>query len=145
MFLHKIGADQKGHSGRKLIHHLLGTYDILNEWKCNQNICMAGGIHSIYGTNIFQSVTVDENSRAMVQDLFGYCSENLAWLFGTLDRPRAIENGIGIDRRQKKSVSIDKDTLISLRLIEAANLLEQGGDLSGWPNIQNTLQNHLSK
>jgi (p)ppGpp synthase/HD superfamily hydrolase len=134
-FLQEIGAGATAHSGRSLIDHLIGTYDILKKWKCDEEICIAGGLHSIYGTNVFTKESLSKKDRPMVRHLFGN-AERLAWLFGNINRPQAIERGVGIKRKSGNRIILSTRDCFSLRLIEAANLIEQGSSLDGWPNIK---------
>ncbi|HEX3933443.1 MAG TPA: hypothetical protein VHW43_02110 [Puia sp.] len=135
-FLNEIGAGSLSHSGRSLMDHLTGTYDLLKKWGCDKATCLAGGLHSVYGTNIFTTESLSAAARPLVRHVFGADAERLAWLFGTLNRPRAFEQGSGLDRRNNASVTLDTKDLRLLRLIEAANLLEQGSSLQRWPNIR---------
>jgi hypothetical protein len=133
------GADRTNHSSRSLLDHLLGTYDILRSWKCEESVCIAGGLHSIYGTNVFKKDSLSISARPILRNFFSEEAEELAWRFGSVDRPRAIENGFGIDWRMGKQITFNGDILRKLRLIEAANLLEQGSDIEKWPNIYMTI------
>lgn len=144
-FLKRIKIDEVSHTGRSLFDHLVGTFDLLRQWKCEQSVCLAGGLHSVYGTNIFSHESLTEQARPLVQEIFGVPAERLAWLFSSIDRPKAIETGRGVNRRQNgRLILIEPDDLQSLRLIEAANLLEQGNSLEGWPNIHRAKQMQLS-
>jgi hypothetical protein len=134
-----VGADTTPHSGRSLLHHLIGTYDLLKEWGCAEQICVAGGLHSVYGTNVFRKQSLNESARGAIRNLLGSEAEELAWLFGCLNRPRAIEDGIGFDRRGNSKIVINDLILPKLRLMEAANLIEQGARLDGWPKIMRCL------
>ncbi len=128
----EAGAHNQVHSRRHLIDHLLGTYDLLKQWGCEESICLGGGLHSIYGTNKYTIETLSEVYRPRVQEAFGAEAEKFAWLFGCLDRPKAIEDGFGVNRRDGTSITIENEDLHSLRLIEAANLIEQGSSLEPW-------------
>jgi hypothetical protein len=143
-FLQKTGTGNTAHSGSSLMEHLVGTYDILKEWKCTESVCIAGGLHSIYGTNIFTKQSLSEKDRSMVRRKFGIEAERLAWLFGILNRPKAIENGFGIDRRNGCEIILSKNDIFRLRLIEAANLIEQGSRLDVWPNIEKVAERFLA-
>jgi hypothetical protein len=142
-FLQQTGTDSTKHTGRSLMDHLVGTYDILKEWKCTESVCIAGGLHSIYGTNVFTKQSLSEKDRPMVRRKFGIEAERLAWLFGILNRPKAIENGFGIDRRNSCEIILSKNDIFRLRFIEAANLIEQGFSLDSWPNIKRVAERHF--
>jgi hypothetical protein len=123
--LQAAGAGKTKHSGRTLIDHLDGTYNLLHAAGCSRDVCLAGLAHSVYGTNRFRKQTIPEEMREGVRRIIGERAEHLAYTFGRIDRPRAIEAGDGVDEAD----------LPALSLIEAANLLEQGGSLARWPNI----------
>lgn len=142
-FLKEIGTDKLSHSGRSLSRHLIGTFDLLKKWGCDEATCIAGGLHSIYGTNIFVAESLSRKARLLVRQRFGADAERLAWLFGSLNRPKAIERGSGIDRRSRSKVKLDAADLLSLRLIEAANLMEQGESLEEWPNIMKEAKKYI--
>jgi hypothetical protein len=137
-FLTSINANNVRHSGRTLMEHLIGTYEILRSWGCDDSICIAGGLHSIFGTNKFLFSCLSVGDRPNVRSLFGENAEELIWLFCTLNRPKAIENGVGINRINGETINIEQKKLHSLRLIEAANLLEQSSSLARWPIIHQT-------
>ncbi len=141
--LSNIGANQIQHSGRTLLDHLVGTYDLLKKWGCKPQVCLAGGLHSIYGTNAFKKVTVGAQHRPAVSKRFGEAAEKLAWLFCSLNRPKALDEAALIDRRTGTPLIISDEELQVLRLIEAANLLEQGSSLDRWPNIKAAIQRQI--
>ena len=58
ILLKELGTDKISHSdkqniGRTFMDHLLGTYDMLAAREFPPEICMAGGTHAIFGTNLF--------------------------------------------------------------------------------------------
>jgi hypothetical protein len=116
-----VGADDVGHSGRKLFDHLKGTYELLRSWEAPEHVCIAGLFHSIYGTNVFkhQCLLPTLQNRALLQELIGKDAEFLAYVFCTSDRPRAFLE-MGWDEASPE--------LKDLLEIECANLLEQAGD-----------------
>ncbi len=144
-FLFEIGTCNLSHSGRPLMDHLIGTYDLLKQWECDKTTRIAGGLHSVYGTNIFTVATLSIEKRPIVSEKFGADVERLAWLFSILNRPKAIEYGFGVDRRNDEEVVISIPDLQALRLIEASNILEQNGSLNKWPNIMKALKQQVCK
>ncbi|MCJ0762041.1 DUF6817 domain-containing protein [Variovorax terrae] len=132
------------HSGRTLLLHLAGTWQLLRRWGNTQPICLAGLFHSIYGTNAFQRQSLPENRRPELQHAIGHGAEQLAWLFGAVDRPRALLEGLQLLRPgalipqriplparrgwpASHPLTITSHQLAALTEIECANLLEQGG------------------
>lgn len=113
-FLKQNDAASNGHSGRKLIDHLVGTADLLAQWNCEMDVVLAGLCHSVYGTDSFHTVTIDPSRRDEVRALIGERAEQLAWEFGNRKNPRIV--------------SFIRNNEIDLILIECANLIEQQVD-----------------
>ena len=114
-FLISLDANKTRHSGRTLFDHLKGVHDLLRDWDNEHHVCMAGLFHSIYGTNTFKHQSLNDRSRLI--EMIGLKAENLVHLFSTADRPlfASIE---------------DKNVRRDLLEIEAANILEQGGNVN---------------
>ena len=112
-FLISLDANKTRHSGRTLFDHLKGVHDLLRDWDNEHHVCLAGLFHSIYGTNTFKHQSL--NDRAKLIEMIGLKAELLVHYFSTKDRPffESIE---------------DKGVRRDLLEIEAANLLEQGGN-----------------
>lgn len=117
--LKATGADKARHSGRTLYDHLIGTHDMLQAAGCEEHVCLAGAAHSLYGTNVYKRVTIPHSMRHALVRIIGPRAEALAWTFGSINRPRAIEDG-------------DDEELM---LLEFANLAEQGADVRRFPKI----------
>jgi hypothetical protein len=138
--LTEYGAGGVSHSKRSLLDHLLGTFDLLRKWNCDSAICAGGGLHSIYGTAYFKNVLVSQIHRDAIRDAFGQVPERLAWLFGTLERRRAFEDEEFIDNQTGASVEVTQQELQALRLIEAANLIDQGHALEKYPRVKAAME-----
>jgi len=150
-FLEETGAFQVTHTRqdkRKLATHLLGTYDLLKARCCSADVCLAGGLHSIYGTNRFRVVSVapTEDRRAKVSAVFGLRAEHLAFLFHVCNRPRDLERGLLCDRHTDppKELQVSIQDLRDLRLIEGANLLDQSADMLRFPRILRVWNQHAN-
>lgn len=126
------------HSRRTLYDHLVGTYNMLKEEGADQDLCLAGLFHSIYGTSIFKVETTNE--RTEVQKLIGQRAEHLAWLFCQLDRPAcwgiwqaSLFNSVineGVHHLPAKCgdggiLHISTEDMMLLSQLEDANLREQ--------------------
>lgn len=142
-FLTEIGAFDTKHSGRTLGDHLLGTYELLREFGCPEHVCLAGGIHSVYGTAAFKTQTIGFADREKVAAIFGADAERLAYLFCVASRPKGLEQSDLFDHRTGEPLDVLSEELLALRLIEAANLIEQDSGLDHLPVIQRTLEKHL--
>ncbi|MGJ4729260.1 DUF6817 domain-containing protein [Luteimonas sp. SDU101] len=129
-FLAARGADQVPHSGRTLLEHLVGTSELLRSWGCSEQVCAAGLLHSVYGTNAFRAVTVDPSERRAVAAVAGTEAESLAYLFATSDRPGAFLAAVrGRELRNRltgEPARASLEALTNLVQIECANLIEQG-------------------
>ncbi len=122
------------HSGRSLTEHLVGTHDLLQQWGNPEPVCLAGLFHSIYGTEIYQHRAVSIAQRTLIAGLIGSEAEKLAYAFSVTRRPKAFlanagkESTVLYDHQTGGSVTITRDEMNKLLEIEAANLIEQGGN-----------------
>ena len=85
-FLENINANDKSHSGKTLIDHLVGVHDILKEWDTPQYLQDAGLFHSVYGTTVFKHQST--NNRDAVRALIGEQAEEIVFMFCSLEEPR---------------------------------------------------------
>lgn len=139
LVLKRTGAFKKQHNrrmGLTLGEHLVNTYDDLKRMGADEDVAIAGGLHSIYGTNSFRAASVPINQRFVIKGLFGERAERLAWLFSTINRPQGLEGGDIRDWRSGEPVEVSADDLQDLRLIEVANLRDNGEKLSKFPNLE---------
>jgi len=134
--LKRLGAFRKmhqSHVGRTLGEHLVNTYDDLLRMGADEDVALGGGLHSIYGTSVFQTVTVKPEQRPIIAGLFGERAEQLAWDFSRINRPDGLESGDVRDYRTGEKLEVDIE---ALRLIEVANLIDNGVKLAKYPNLE---------
>jgi hypothetical protein len=143
VFLNELNCFDTGHSGRSLGDHLMNTFYILEKIGASKDICLAGGLHSIYGTNVFTKHTLSYADRDLVSQTFGPRAEYLAYLFSRINRPYCLESGDIKDAHTGESLSISRQDLEDLRIIEAANLFEQGADMAQYPNIAIEIDSYM--
>jgi hypothetical protein len=132
--LQRLHTDETPHTGRSLIDHLIGTYQLLESWGNSQAICLAGLFHSIYGTNlfVFRSARIDQ--RREVRAAIGDAAEHLAYLFCTCERPLALLQALlqphmGLpDTTDGTARTVEPQELSALLEIEVANFLEHPED-----------------
>lgn len=139
------GALKFDHSKGTLHDHLVRVFDLLMRRDgMTLEVAYAGGLHSIYGTNVYQKqlLVPTPNTRGVVASQFGKEAEALAYLFSVLNRPGCFERVLphkednwGLEMRHDQTMTVSAIQLRSLQLIEAANLLDQDS-LSKWPNIK---------
>jgi len=67
------------HSKGNFLDHLIEVYNILRKWNCNEDICFAGLLHSVYGNDIFQHQI--ENDRKVISNLVGTKAEKIIFTF----------------------------------------------------------------
>jgi hypothetical protein len=142
-FLTNVGCFKTKHSGRSLGDHLLNTYQILKKANVSEIVCLAGGLHSIYGTNIFTYSTLKYSDRETLTNTFNPRTEYLVYLFSRINRPDGLESGLICDANTKERIYLSDCDLKDLRLMEAANLFEQGSDTSKYPQILKTMYEYL--
>ena len=94
LILEKIGDFSVNHSGRTLGDHLLNTMEMLYRKNAEEDVCVAGALHSVYGTNAFKNNVIDYSAREKYKSILGESIENLVYLFSIINRPYDIENGI---------------------------------------------------
>jgi hypothetical protein len=141
VYLLAHGAGTTAHSGYTLWQHLLGVHDILQASKFPDYVCAAGLFHSIYGTQIFNKVTVDKSRRTEVQALIGTKAECLAMAFCELPRPKLFEDALQQGITPLPDWMVDVETandkqqfLADLLALECANLAEQR-TLNAFPKL----------
>ena len=118
------------HFGRPFKEHLIGTYDLLDQWQNSSAVCLAGLFHSVYGTKTFSSAALSTESRDAVRSLIGEEAEALVFVFGLSDRKHLLlENGSPpyrwVNYRTGEQTEIDEQSLNRLVEMEVANFLEQ--------------------
>jgi hypothetical protein len=130
-FLQSAGADNHDHITGSLQHHLLMTYDILKAAGMPDGVCLAGGAHSIFGTNAFNKVCLSPERRDELVKVIGLPATELVEIFGKIDRPDTLAENIGADGADLRltdggTVRVNRLQLEALINIECANLDEQG-------------------
>ncbi len=129
------GALKFKHAKGTLHDHLCRVFQLLyDRGHGGIDVFYAGGLHSIYGTNAYQSQLIVPTpiTRGEVADRFGKEAESLAYLFSCVDRPGTLESPAWSSpeeshllMRHDQKMSVSKDQLRNLRLIECANLADQ--------------------
>lgn len=127
-FLSTIGAAQKPHKKGSLKDHLMRTFHLLKSAGASDDLCIIGGLHSVYGTNKFKNACLSLESDS-VELAFGKKVDKLVRLFASINRPAVLETPDG--------TLSDRD-LFLLRCVECANLYDQQ-ELTpkSYPNLHN--------
>jgi hypothetical protein len=123
-FLIRNGASKAPHRDRSLLDHLWGTYRLLQERGADEDLCLAGLFHSVYGTNLYEiSLPV---RREEVREIIGERAERLAWLFSVLKRPDCWQvEGPRRPTADGGSIEVAPEDLRDLRIVARANNAEQ--------------------
>jgi SM-20-related protein len=150
VFLRQKGATTLAHREGSLHDHLLRTFSLLESRGFDDDVCFGGGLHAIYGTNIFKQNLMIPPSSAIVKQ-FGEGAERLAHLFSVIDRPRTLEAPRQLDSdtalvegRDGQMLSLARKTFDDLRKIECANLYDQAA-LARWPNLSALWGEHAAR
>jgi len=125
-FLEAIGATKLPHKRGSLADHLIRVYHILKSAGAGDIVALAGGLHSVYGTNAFKKkvLALDDTQ---IRDTFGPEVDRIVRLFSATDRPKSLETPDG---------TLDELDLFLLRSIECANLYDQEElDPQVYPNL----------
>ena len=144
VLLTAIGADKIKHSGRNLMVHLLKTYDLLREAGADITTAAAGGLHSIFGTNIFTQQTLTVNHRDVVVKVIGEEATELVELFRDINRPLALETALAagtttVAMNDGTTRTLTQNQINKLCAIEAANLKDQDS-LKKYPHLSRVLK-----
>jgi hypothetical protein len=139
-FLEKLGISSIGHTGDKnYLAHLVAVYNDLKRWGCNEDVCLAGLFHSIYGTERFKGFTLPLDERENVQATIGEYAEYLAYIncvmvrssFDALlqnqEEPFALTN-----RLTNESITITKNEYEDLCHVHLCDWLEQVPRCCDW-------------
>lgn len=125
-WLIRHGALKLPHKTGSLHDHLMRVFELLWAKKCNYDVCVAGGLHSIYGTAVYGNKLIEptDANRQKVREEWGDAVEGMAFRFGS-----------SADRTNRFEVEASGDVFDTLVLVEGANLKDQGS-LDKWPNLK---------
>jgi hypothetical protein len=147
------GAYKIPHSGRTLLQHLAGTYNILRNWSAPEEVALAGLYHSVYGGNHLLFSLFARNERSDVRQLIGGHAELLVFAYSKLEqrwwnkiRPEDINctGGAPVDFRRLSLISLANLIELESSPIQeiAADALRHRLVLETW---RNALRHHLKK
>ena len=137
--LKRTGAFRQQHNRREgltLGEHLTNTYDDLKRMGADEDVALAGGLHSIYGTNSFRKAALGPDKRPVLRGLFGERTERLAWIFSQINRPRCFEGESVKNWKTGEPVEVSEEDFQDLKLIEVANLIDNGANIGKYPNLE---------
>ena len=136
-FLQENGAFNI-HHGRanknsSLAGHLLRVYDNLKRINAPDEVCLAGGCHSIFGTNHFKFSLLDiKKDIKKLESIIGKEASRLVFLFNKINRPLELENNVTVKNfngllqsNDGGLISVSQNEFLNLCLMEIANLHDQ--------------------
>jgi len=126
VLLCELGADAIPHSSGSLLDHLIGTYDVLNQWHCDSDVCKAGLFHSVFGTPSFPHALVADDYLDTIRNLIGERALLLVRMFSRMD----LSSLVGIVAGDKFAdsggpVGVSINDQRALVCLVWANVLEQ--------------------
>lgn len=143
-FLYDNGAMKKGHKNGSLHDHLVRVYQILEDNKFPDDVCLGAGLHSVFGTTAFKNNIFTFQDLPKLEAMFGRSAVSLATMFSKIDRPRTLETPAQqfqndycvLLTREEELMPVSSETFNALRAIECANLIDQNSLSSQkYPNL----------
>ncbi len=86
LYLSSHAAEAVPHVGGTLLKHLTGTCDLLRQWDCPGEMCLAGLCHTAYGTDGYPSPLEDPAQREKLAGIIGREAEELVYFYASCDR-----------------------------------------------------------
>jgi hypothetical protein len=127
--LREAGAAETPHRDRvSLLAHLTGTERILAAWAQPEAVRAAGGLHSIYGSEVFKRRIVNVSRRGEIAARVGAEAERLAFLFSRVRRTELFEaarDGLPSSPIALGGAIVAPEEAAALLVIHMANTLEQ--------------------
>ncbi|HWA99457.1 MAG TPA: hypothetical protein VG713_13235 [Pirellulales bacterium] len=85
-FLAALGIAKVPHTEKNYLTHLVSVYNQMQAHGLDEELCLAGLFHSIYGTERFQGFKIAVDQRPQVEALIGPRAEHLAFWNCFMDR-----------------------------------------------------------
>mgnify|MGYP003135779776 FL=1 len=90
-YLLSLGAQNIPHGDKNFFNHCVNVYNILNNSKFEEYVCLAGMFHSIYGNDIFTESKKLNVSRDDIKNIIGEKAESLVFKFNDLPRDKLLQ------------------------------------------------------
>src|SRR6185369_3636823 len=85
-FLVTLGIERVPHTQKNYLAHLISVYNLMKAHGFEEEFCLAGLFHSIYGTEQFQGFKLTLDERPELERLIGRRAERLAFWNCFMDR-----------------------------------------------------------
>lgn len=126
LFLKNVGAFDLTHKQGRLGDHLLRVYDLLKLAGRPQHDCFVGGLHSIFGTNIYKDQCLPFEEKNKIIETFGIDVFNAVKLFSVINRPIVLEQDFQNYLPWNNAIiTILPREYETLSYVECANLFDQ--------------------
>ena len=152
-FLVDLGLDTIGHTEKSYLAHVIGVYNDLKAWGCEEDVCRGGMFHSIYGTEVFQGFTLSVDRREEITEMIGPRAERLAYWNCAMDRQTfdsAVDRGEAPywirDRITDERVDLSAQDFDDLCRVHLCDWLEQVPRSKDWdyrPQVFDTMARRL--
>lgn len=125
-----VGAHLLPHTDTSLEIHLFETYRLLAKWGNGPTVCLAGLLHSVYGTEFYLHRCLGDTDRTWLANLVGEETENLVHLYSSLRLSDLFDGKASTSDGQ----CISSEVIRKLLEVHAANLMEQ------WPKLEHVMR-----
>lgn len=85
-YLVELGIEKVPHTEKTYLGHLVNVHRLMQAQGCDEDVCVAGLFHSIYGTEKFQGFKLPLTDRPKLRDFIGGRAERLAYFNCAMDR-----------------------------------------------------------
>ena len=135
----RVGAEDVPHTNKSYLAHAIGVYNDLKAWGANEDLCVAGLFHSIYGTELFQGFKLPLDRRGELQELIGIEAERMAYLNCAMDRP-TFDTSVFLDagpypfkdRLTGETIAMNDNDFTQLCTLHVCDWLEQVERSGNW-------------
>lgn len=131
-YLREMGIEDIAHSQKNYLAHLVAVYHLMRHYGQDEELCIAGLFHSIYGTEKFQGFKLTLDQRGELSELIGPRAERLAYWNCLMDRAtldRQLEQGEGAyslrNRETDEVMELTRDEYDDLCRVHLFDWLEQ--------------------
>lgn len=131
-YLVALGIEKVPHTEKTYLGHLVNVYRLMEAQHCEEDVCVAGMFHSIYGTEKFQGFKLPVDDRPKLREFIGARAERLAYFNCAMDRATfdaVLDQPEGpyrfVDRITKEPIELAKAEFDDLCRVHLYDWLEQ--------------------
>lgn len=131
-FLLGLGIERVPHTQKNYLAHLISVYNFMRSYGTEEELCLAGLFHSIYGTERFQGFKLPLDRRDELAAMIGPRAERLAYWNCFMDRSsldRLLEQPDGPyplrNRETGETMTLSREEFDDLCRVHLFDWLEQ--------------------